>query len=61
MNHPGASQADGLREELMISDLPIAVVIFGENGQSLIINLDVGISTCAVIVVVLDIRLKNRM
>lgn len=61
MHEPGPSQADGLGEEFMVGHFPITVIIFGEDGQSLIVDLDVGVSASAVIVVVLDIGLKNRV
>jgi len=61
VNEASPSHPYGVRKEFWVGDLPVAVIVFRCDVQSLIIDLHVGISAGAVVVVVLQVRLKDRV
>jgi len=61
VNEAGPRHANGVRVEFRVGDLPVAVLVFRCDGQSLIVDLHVGISACAIVVVVLQVGLEDRV
>ena len=61
MNEASSSQPDRVRKEFRKSDLPVTVEILRSKSQSVVIDLDIGVSAGAVVVVVVEERLEYRL
>jgi hypothetical protein len=61
VNEAGPRHPYCVREEFWVGDLPVAVIVFRCDVQSLIVDLHVGISAGAIVVVVLQVRLEDRV
>ena len=61
VNEAGPRHANGVRVDFWVGDLPVAVLVFRCDVQSLIVDLHVGISAGAIIVVILQVRLEDRV
>ena len=61
VDEAGPRHANGIGEEFWVGDFPIAVKVFRCDVQSLIVDLHVGVSAGAIVVVVLQVRLEDRV
>ena len=61
MDEAGPRHANGVGEKFRVGDLPVAVKVFRSDVQSLIVDLHICVSTGAIVVVVLQIRLEDRV
>jgi hypothetical protein len=61
VDEAGTRHANGVGEKFRVGDLPVAVKVFRCDVQSLIVDLHVRVSAGAIVVVVLQVRLEDRV